>query len=124
VASRVIAPYFGNSVYVWGSLIGVFLAALSAGYYLGGVIADRAPSGALFAGIVFLAGALVFPIPFFAPVVLDAIVLADYGPRGGPLVATISLFFLPSLVFKPNLKRLVRLVLSFWPRCLGLVLEW
>lgn len=98
MASRVIAPYFGNSVYVWGSLIGVFLAALSAGYYLGGVIADRRPSGGLFAGIVFLAGALVFPIPFFAPVVLDAIVLADYGPRGGPLVATISLFFLPSLV--------------------------
>lgn len=98
VASRVIAPYFGNSIYVWGSLIGVFLAALSAGYYLGGVLADRRPSGALFAGIIFLAGVLVFPIPFVAPQVLEAVVRADYGPRGGPLLATIILFFLPSLV--------------------------
>ncbi|MGH2348075.1 MAG: fused MFS/spermidine synthase, partial [bacterium] len=98
VASRVIAPYFGNSVYVWGSLIGVFLAALSAGYYLGGVVADRRPSGALFAGIVFLAGVLVFPIPLFAAGVLEAIVFANYGPRFGPLAAAVALFFLPSLV--------------------------
>jgi spermidine synthase len=98
VASRVIAPSFGNSVYVWGSLIGVFLAALSAGYYLGGIVADRRPSGAVFAGLVFLAGVLVFPIPLFAPRVLDAIVFADYGPRIGPLAAVVALFFLPSLV--------------------------
>lgn len=98
VASRVIAPYFGNSIYVWGSLIGVFLAALSAGYYLGGIAADRKPSGALFAGIIFLAGVLVFPIPFVARPVMEALVRADYGPRGGPLLATVALFFLPSLV--------------------------
>jgi spermidine synthase len=98
VASRVIAPYFGNSVYVWGSLIGVFLAALSAGYYLGGIVADRAPSTALFSGIIFVAGLLVFPVPLFAPRVLEAIVFADYGARGGPLVAALALFFLPSLV--------------------------
>jgi len=98
VASRLIAPSFGNSVYVWGSLIGVFLAALSAGYYLGGIVADRRPSGALFAGLVFLAGVLVFPIPLLAPRVLEAIVFADYGPRLGPLAAAVALFFLPSLV--------------------------
>lgn len=36
--SRVLAPQFGNSIFVWGSLIGVFMAALSGGYYLGGEI--------------------------------------------------------------------------------------
>ncbi len=36
VGSRVLAPHFGNSIYVWGSLISVFLAALSLGYYAGG----------------------------------------------------------------------------------------
>ena len=34
--SRVLAPHFGNSVFVWGSLISVFLIALSLGYYIGG----------------------------------------------------------------------------------------
>ena len=98
VASRVIAPYFGNSVYVWGSLIGVFLAALSVGYFLGGRIADRWPSPAVFAGVVFVAGALVFPIPLVVPRLLESIALADLGPRGNPLVGALVLFFLPSIV--------------------------
>jgi len=36
VAGRIIAPEFGNSIYTWGSIIGVFMAALSLGYYIGG----------------------------------------------------------------------------------------
>ena len=44
LGSRVLAPNFGSSVFVWGSLISVFLAGLSAGYYLGGWLADRDPS--------------------------------------------------------------------------------
>ena len=35
LSSRVLAPFFGNSVYVWGSIISVFLAALSLGYSWG-----------------------------------------------------------------------------------------
>jgi predicted membrane-bound spermidine synthase len=41
VGSRMLAPYFGNSIFVWGSLISVVLAALSLGYWLGGIMADR-----------------------------------------------------------------------------------
>ena len=44
LASRILAPDFGSSVYVWGSIISVFLAALSVGYWLGGRLADRSPS--------------------------------------------------------------------------------
>ncbi|HUO87294.1 MAG TPA: fused MFS/spermidine synthase, partial [Thermoanaerobaculia bacterium] len=36
LSSRILAPRFGNSVYVWGSIISVFLAALSVGYWWGG----------------------------------------------------------------------------------------
>lgn len=43
VGSRVVAPYVGTSIYVWTSLIGVILASLSAGYYVGGYLADRRP---------------------------------------------------------------------------------
>jgi predicted membrane-bound spermidine synthase len=39
LGSRLLAPVFGNSIFVWGSLIGVVLSALSVGYYLGGKIA-------------------------------------------------------------------------------------
>lgn len=98
VASRLLAPFFGNSVYVWGSLIGVFLAGLSLGYFLGGRAADRWPSPALFAALIFVAGALTFPIPFVATPVMQTIVLRDYGPRINPLAAATALFLLPTVM--------------------------
>ena len=36
VGSRLLAPVFGSSLFVWGALIGVVLAAMSTGYAAGG----------------------------------------------------------------------------------------
>ncbi len=55
IASRVLAPAFGNSVYVWGSIISVFLAALAVGYRLGGKLADREPSLAALGKLILFA---------------------------------------------------------------------
>lgn len=93
IASRIVAPVFGNSIYVWGSLIGVFLAALAAGYAVGGRVADRWPSPAIFAAVLFVAGLLVVPIPLVASGVLPVVQL---GPRAGPLAASVILFFPPA----------------------------
>ena len=57
LGSRVLAPHFGSSVYVWGSLISTFLVALSAGYALGGRFADRKPTIAALSLILALAAA-------------------------------------------------------------------
>jgi len=94
----VLAPVFGNSIYVWGSLIGVFLTALSVGYWIGGQVADRFPHYGVFSGLVFLAGLLTVPIPAVAPRLLEWITLVDLGPRAGPLLAATVLFFPASLV--------------------------
>lgn len=83
---------------MWGALIGVFLGALTLGYFLGGSLADRRPSRTLFAGLVFISGLLVFPIPLLAPPVLEAITFHGLGPRAGPLTASTVLFFLPATV--------------------------
>lgn len=56
VGSRVIAPYFGSSLPVWTSLIGVILGSLSLGYFWGGKLADKRQSYSFLASILILAG--------------------------------------------------------------------
>ena len=57
--SRLLSPFIGSSTYVWTSLIGVILAALSLGYWLGGKTADLKPDLKILASIIFLAGGTV-----------------------------------------------------------------
>ena len=57
VAGRILAPYIGVSVYTWTSIIGVVLAGISVGNYLGGRVGDRYPSTLVPSGI-FVAGGL------------------------------------------------------------------
>jgi spermidine synthase len=91
-ASRVLAPFFGNSLYVWGSLIGVVLTGLAVGYWLGGVLADRLPVTGLLLGVIGLAGLSVLAIPLVDEDVLEAVVGWDAGPRLNPLLAAVILF--------------------------------
>jgi len=98
VGSRVLAPSFGSSVYVWGSLISIFLAALSLGYYLGGQAADRWPRADVLAGALTVAGLGILVLPIGSPRVLDAFTSWDLGPRLSPLLASVVLFALPSIL--------------------------
>jgi len=97
VATRILAPYFGNTIYSVSSVISVVLAALSVGYWFGGRLADRLPSKTLFFSIIGLSGLLVLFMQF-AQVVL----LGELGYKlplaSGPLIMSVVLFFVPSFV--------------------------
>jgi spermidine synthase len=97
VGSRVLAPYFGSSIFVWGSLISTFLAGLTIGYYMGGFLADRRPRLLAMSVLILIAGVLVVILPVVAPPVNRTIASVDFGPRLSPLLATVCLFFLPSV---------------------------
>ncbi|MBA3348166.1 MAG: fused MFS/spermidine synthase, partial [Actinobacteria bacterium] len=97
-SSRVMAPYFGSSLFVWGALIGVVLAGLSVGYWVGGIVADRRASPRFFVGVLALAALLVLAIPFVDGWLLERVVSWNPGPRLNPVVATIAIFGLPSIV--------------------------
>src|ERR1700747_1852464 len=58
VGSCILAPLLRNLVVVWGSLIGVILAALSYGYLKGGVLADRNASASQLSLIIVSAALL------------------------------------------------------------------
>ncbi|MQY82160.1 spermidine synthase, partial [archaeon] len=96
VGSRLLAPVFGDSIFVWGSLIGVVMSSLAFGYYLGGRYADREPSFRTFSTIISAAGALIIPIPVFANLVLEAVLKSGLGERYGPVLASALLLAAPT----------------------------
>ena len=63
VAGRILAPYVGVSLYTWTSIIGVVLAGISVGAYLGGLIADRYPHLSTLGWILFLSGLGTLAVP-------------------------------------------------------------
>jgi predicted membrane-bound spermidine synthase len=98
VGSRLLSPFFGNSVFVWSSLISVFLISLSVGYHLGGKLADKMPDPKVLSVIIFGSGILIFIIPFIQEPVNNAIFDFDLGMKISPLIASSLLFLLPSIL--------------------------
>ena len=98
-ASRLLAPYFGTSLYVWGVLIGLILIYLSAGYVIGGRLADRHPRDELLYQITAWAGLWIGVIPLVSYPILLA---SQQGFRdlsaglvAGTLLAVVLLFAAP-----------------------------
>jgi len=64
IGFRVVQPIFGSDIYVYGSLISVFLGGLALGAFVGGRLADREPSFGMLAAVFGFAGLLVVAVPF------------------------------------------------------------
>ncbi len=98
LGGRLLAPYFGSSIYVWGAIITVFMLALSIGYLCGGRASLHAPSLERLAIILVAAAALTLPILLYGDALLDRVSGAIGDPRFGSLTAAMALFFAPTLV--------------------------
>jgi predicted membrane-bound spermidine synthase len=98
-ASRLLDPFFGNSLIIWAVLIGMVLLYLTVGYYLGGKWADRRPSDGVLYQITAWAAFLIGLVPFVArPVLLWSVQgFAQYsaGILVGSLLGVIALFAVP-----------------------------
>ncbi|MCD6405400.1 MAG: fused MFS/spermidine synthase, partial [Planctomycetes bacterium] len=69
LGSRVLTANFGSSLQVWGALIGTFIGALSLGYWLGGIAADRWPTKVGLAVIISISGILTaLLVPLTGPI--------------------------------------------------------
>jgi len=81
LSGRILAPSFGNSIYVWGGIITVFMLALSLGYLLGGQLSLFTPTLRRL-GLVLIAAALAsLPIVLLGDRVLDWIFEHIQDPR-------------------------------------------
>jgi spermidine synthase len=97
-ASRLLAPYYGSSTVVWANIIGLILASLALGYWLGGGWADKRPSARLLGFIVLAAAALIALVPFVARPFLDLSVQALDTLSTGALIGS---FFAALALFAP-----------------------
>lgn len=111
VAGRLLAPTLGVSLYTWTSVIGVVLAGVSLGNYLGGRVADRWPSRSALA-LVYVAGSLASVAVLGLVRYVDSLQL----PSGAPAILqvvwlTTVLFFVPSTCMAAATPLLTRLSL-------------
>ena len=98
LGGRVLAPYFGSSIYVWGSIITVFMLSLSAGYLIGGRLSVHAPSMAKFAAIFLAAAVTLYPLVHSAEPLMAWVFERIEDPRYGSLVASLGLFVVPTVI--------------------------
>jgi spermidine synthase len=110
--SRVLAPNFGSSIFVWGSLISVVMTALSIGYYWGGWLSTREPSYGKLALLLLTPGAFIFFLPFVYEPINDWIAMQDFGTRMSPLIACSVLFLLPGVFMGTVSPYVIRLAVT------------
>ncbi len=98
LGGRILAPYFGSSIYVWGSIISIFMLSLAVGYLLGGRISLHRPNLFRYGLFFVIAAITLLPTVMFGEQLMDNVFLHIEDPRYGSLVASVGLFFLPIAV--------------------------
>ena len=115
-ASRLLAPYFGTSLYVWGVLIGLVLIYLSAGYVIGGRLADRHPRAEVLYQVTAWAGLWIGLIPLVSyPILLasqQGFKDLSVGLVAGTLLAVVLLFAAPVILLGCVSPFAIRLLLT------------
>jgi spermidine synthase len=101
-AARLLAPFFGQSLFIWGTLIGLILIYLTAGYYLGGRLADRHPQPRLLFQLTAAAALWTALIPLISRPILSlaqtGFAQLSVGLVLGSLVSVMVLFALPVIL--------------------------
>jgi len=97
LSGRLIAPSFGNSIYVWGSVIFIFMFGLSIGYLLGGIYSQYKPSVVRLCGLLVAGALTTLPTVFFGTQILDFMFYAVTDPRFGSLATCVALFLVPTI---------------------------
>ena len=110
--SRIVAPYMGTSLVVWTSLIGIIMASLCIGYWLGGVVADKHPKPQYLACIILAAAASTALMGLFANAVLGFLSSSFTSLYASSVLAAFLLFFIPSVLLGMVSPFIVRLAMK------------
>jgi spermidine synthase len=110
VAGRILAPFVGVSIYTWTSIIGVILAGISIGAYIGGRLVDRFPTRKTLGWLLLLSGISALTI-----IPLTTLVAAYRFPLSLMMrifLVTSIIFFIPGCILGTISPVVVRLTLK------------
>jgi len=113
LSSNLMSPYFGGSIYIWGSIISSFMVHFSVGYVLGGHLSQRRPRISVLAAFLVAASLWVLMIPAFYKPVCEFISDRIVDVRLGSLIAMNMIFFVP-----------VSIMAMVAPYLIGIIANW
>ncbi|MCU0639763.1 MAG: fused MFS/spermidine synthase [Candidatus Krumholzibacteria bacterium] len=94
LGTRIIGPFYGVDLFLWSALISVTLAALAAGYWLGGRWADRGPAMGRFSSLFVAAGLWLVLLPALRGTAME---IARPLPHRAELLSAAAMLFFPPL---------------------------
>ena len=107
---RVLSPFYGSSVHVWGATISVFLSGLSIGYAAGGKLADKNASVRTLSKIILIPSALIVLFPFYGYYLCNLFYNHVENSRWGALLLSLTLFMLPCIFIGAVIPVLVKML--------------
>jgi len=113
LSSNLMSPYFGGSIYIWGSIISSFMVHFSVGYVAGGYLSRRYPRISVLAVFLFVGSLWVVGIPTFYKPVCELVSDRIADVRLGSLIAMNLIFFLP-----------VSIMAMVSPYIIGITVSW
>ncbi len=96
-SAKILSPYFGTSIYVWASVLGITLSALMSGYYLGGYISSKNQKKEVVFWLMLVAGLLMALIPIISSSILPSTI--NLSLLAGTVVSLMCFLFVPLMIF-------------------------
>lgn len=112
IAGRIMAPYIGVSLYTWTSIIGVVLAGISLGNYVGGRIADRAASSRTVGVLFILSGLSALAILVSTAWIMNGDFARSIGLVWRIVLYTSTIFFAPAFLLGTITPVVIKLALD------------
>ena len=95
--AKILSPFFGTSIYVWASVLGITLTALMSGYYLGGYISSNYKKKEIVFWLMFTGGVLILLTPLISGIVLPITIRLNL--LIGSVFSLLSFLFVPLMLF-------------------------
>lgn len=108
IGAKMIAPYYGTSLYVWAAVLAITLGGLALGYYSGGAVSKTMPSHKVLFSIITISALLVLVMPFTSKFIMSSTIHLEL--RTGIILSCLFFLMPPLICFGMVSPMVVRLI--------------